>query len=85
MVQWLRTHLPIQERGDTGLIHGLGRCSRGGNDNLFQDSCLGNSMDRGAWGRKESDTAEYTHTYTQYAPMQKDMVTFDIIHVADLV
>ena len=25
------------------------RCPRGGNDNLFQYSCLENSMDRGAW------------------------------------
>ena len=35
--------------GDTGLIPGLGRSSGEGNDNQLQYSCLGNSMDRGAW------------------------------------
>ena len=30
----------------------------GGHGNPFQDSCLENSMDRGAWGLKESDTTE---------------------------
>ena len=32
-----------------GLIPGLGRSPREGNDYLLQDSCLDNSMDRGAW------------------------------------
>ena len=32
-----------------GLIPGLGRSPRKGNDYLLQDSCLDNSMDRGAW------------------------------------
>ena len=31
---------------DTDLITGLGRSPRGGNDNLFQDSCLKNPMVR---------------------------------------
>ena len=37
--------------GDTevGLIPGLGRSPKGGNDNPLQYSCLENSMDRGAW------------------------------------
>ena len=35
--------------GDTGLISGSGRSPGGGNGNLLQYSCLGNSMDRGAW------------------------------------
>ena len=35
--------------GDLGLIPGLGRSSGEGNGNLLQYSCLGNSMDRGAW------------------------------------
>ena len=34
--------------GDVGLITGSGR-SGAGNGNPHQHSCLGNSMDRGAW------------------------------------
>ena len=41
-----------------GLIPGLGRSSGGGNGNPFQCSCLGNPMNRGAWGHKVSDTTE---------------------------
>ena len=32
-----------------GLIPGLGRSPRVGNDNPLQYSCLGNPIDRGAW------------------------------------
>ena len=35
--------------GDAGLIPGSGTSPEEGNDNPPQDSCLGNSMDRGAW------------------------------------
>ena len=35
--------------GDSGLIPGLERSPGRGNGNLFQYSCLENSMDRGAW------------------------------------
>ena len=35
--------------GDVGLIPGVGRLPGEGNDNPLQYSCLGNSMDRGAW------------------------------------
>ena len=34
---------------DTSSIPGLGRSPRGGQGNSLQYSCLGNSMDRGAW------------------------------------
>ena len=34
---------------DPGSIPGLGRSPRGGHDNPLQHSCLGNSIDRGAW------------------------------------
>ena len=34
---------------DTGSIPGPGRSLGGGNGNPFQYSCLGNTMDRGAW------------------------------------
>ena len=35
--------------GHPGLIPGLGRSLGEGNGNTLQYSCLGNSMDRGAW------------------------------------
>ena len=35
--------------GGTGLIPGLGRAPGGRHGNPLQDSCLGDSMDRGAW------------------------------------
>ena len=48
--------------GDLGSIPGLGRSPGEGNANPLQYSCLGNSMDRGAWrlslGSQESDTTE---------------------------
>ena len=37
------------DAGDTGSIPGLGRSPEGGHGNPLQYSCLGNSMDRGAW------------------------------------
>ena len=52
---------PPANAGDIGSIPGLGRSPGGGNDNMFQYSCLGNPMDRGAWwatvlgDAKESD------------------------------
>ena len=54
-------NLPASAR-DVGSIPGSGRSPGKGNGNPLQDSCLGNSMDRGAlmgytpWGNKESDT-----------------------------
>ena len=51
--------------GDMGSIPGAGRFPEGGNGNPLQYSCLGNPMDRGAWGcyspwgHKESDTTEH--------------------------
>ena len=35
--------------GDLGSIPGLGRSPGGGHGNPLQYSCLGNSVDRGAW------------------------------------
>ena len=54
--------------GDMGLIPGLGRYPGEGNGNLFQDTCLENPMDRGAWeitdhGVTESDITEHSHTH----------------------
>ena len=48
--------------GDADLIPGWERSPGEGNDNPLQYSCLGNPLDRGAWGTtvhrvtKESDT-----------------------------
>ena len=50
--------------GDLGLIPGTRRSLGGGNGNPLQYSCLENSMDRGAWGRTESDTTEHAHINT---------------------
>ena len=41
-------HLPANAK-DVGFISGLGRSSGEGNGNLFQYSCLGNSMGREIW------------------------------------
>ena len=40
---------PLATPGDVGLIPGSGRASGEGNVYPLQYSCLGNSMDRGAW------------------------------------
>ena len=42
-------NLPVSS-GDASLIPGLGRSPGEGNDHSLQFSCLGNPMDRGAWG-----------------------------------
>ena len=38
-----------EDTRDVGLMPELGRSPGVGNGNLLQHSCLGNSMDRGAW------------------------------------
>ena len=43
-----KTHQPLPEIGDVGLDPGSGR-SPGRQGNPFQQSCLENPMDRGAW------------------------------------
>ena len=53
--------------GDAALILGLGKSPGEGNGNLFQYSCLGNPMDRGAWQvtvHRVTLTHTHTHTYT---------------------
>ena len=62
---WLRGKESDCNAGDTGLIPGLGRSSRGGNGSPLQYSCLKSPRDRGAWSatvhrdHKELDTTEY--------------------------
>ena len=61
------------DTGDTSLIPGLGRSPGEDNGNSLQYSCLGNSMDRGAWWAIQSmgsqrvakDRTEWACTYTQ--------------------
>ena len=61
--------------GHSGSISGLGRSLGGGNRNPLQNSCLENSMNRGAWratvhGVVKSQTAEYTHTHRGQSNLQ---------------
>ena len=55
---------PPTNSGDVGLIPGLERSPVKGNGNPPQYSCLGNLLDRGAWGatvhgdEKELDTTQ---------------------------
>ena len=66
MALWVKS--PPADAGDIkdpGSISGLGRPSGEGHGNPLQYSCLGNSMDRGAWRATvhrvaESDMTEVT-------------------------
>ena len=57
---------PSAIAGDVGLIPGLGRFSGEENGNPLQYSCLGNPMNRGAWGTEvvKSHTQLSTNTHT---------------------
>ena len=57
--------------GDLGSIPGLGRSPGEGIGNLLQYSCLGNSMDRGAWwaiihgvAKSQTRLSDFTFTFT---------------------
>ena len=53
-------NLPVKEGDirDTCSIPGSGRSPGGGNDNPLQYSCLGNSMERGAWWAAVHEAAQ---------------------------
>ena len=55
-------NLPVKAGNtrDTSSIPGLGRSPGVGNGNPLQYSCLENSMNRGPWGCRESDTLGMT-------------------------
>ena len=59
---------PPAKAGDVGLIPGSGRSPGEGNDNSLQHSCLGNPMDRAAWGHKRvgHQLATKQHLYHLY-------------------
>ena len=48
--------------GDLGLIPGLGKSPGEGNGNPLQHSCLGNPLDRKAWGAIVHGVAELDTT-----------------------
>ena len=67
LLRWLsgkESACNVGNTGDKGLIPGLGRSPGGGHGNPLQYSCLGNSMERGAWqatwGGKKLDMTEMT-------------------------
>ena len=59
---------------DTGSIPGSGRSPRVGSGSpSLQYSCLGNPMDRGAWGRKELYTIEQLSTFIALFVVGEDL------------
>ena len=54
--------------GDTGSIPGSGRSLGEGNGNPFQYSCLGNSVDRGAWQATVHGVARVGHELVTKSP-----------------
>ena len=53
---------PPAHAREAGLVPGLGRSPGVGNGNLFQYSCLENSVDRGAW---QATVHRVTKSWTQ--------------------
>ena len=59
------------DMGDTSSIPGSGRSPGGGNGNPLQYSCLGNSMDRGAWRATVRGVAK-SHIQLKQLSVDKD-------------
>ena len=59
--QWLHGEEPTCSAGDLGSIPGSGRSPGEGHGNPLQYSCLGNSMDRGAWWATVHGVARIRH------------------------
>ena len=53
-----------------GSIPGSGRSPGGGHGNPLQDSCLGNSMDRGAWWATVHGVTESEMQLSMHAVME---------------
>ena len=60
--------------GDSGSIHGLGRSPRAGNGNPLQDSCLGNTTDRGDW---QATVYGVTKESDNLGTQQQQLVSFN--------
>ena len=61
------------DRRDAGLVPELERSPDIGHGNLLQCTCLGNSMDRGAWRAAESRTWLSAHTRSDDKNVDKDV------------
>ena len=72
MVQWFKKKKnPPNNTGDArdlASITGSGRSPGGGSGNLLQYSCLGNSMDRGAWRVTVDGVARVRHDSVTVPP-----------------
>ena len=57
-----------EDTRDVGSIPGMGRSPGGGNGNPLHSSCLGNSMDRGAWKATVHGVARVEHDLVTKPP-----------------
>ena len=74
ILRWLSGRESINA-GDAGSILGLGRSPAVGNGNPLQYSCLGNSMDRGAWWATVHGVAKsWTSFSTRFRRIYKQTV-----------
>ena len=69
--------------GHPGLISGSSRSPGKGTDNPYQNSCLENRMDRGAWratvhGVTESDMTEQPNTHTTLKALSLNILTLGV-------
>ena len=73
---------PPANAGDVGLIPGSGRSPREENGNPLRCSCLGNPIDRGAWGAtdhgfaKESDTTQQLNNNNNLVQLSELLINF---------
>ena len=72
--------------GDLGLIPGLGRSPREGNDNPLQYSCLGNSMNREDWRATNYRVAKriLSKSFLIIQKKKKDYNAFSFFHFKGL-
>ena len=65
---WLIFKKSACNAGDVGLIPGLGKSPAEGSGNPLQYSCLGNPIDRGAWGPTVHGDARVRHDLATKPP-----------------
>ena len=77
------------DTGDVGSIPGSGRSTGVGNVNLLQDSCLKNSVDKGAWwatghGVTKSQTrvSNWPHTHTSFVKGSRSIYIYVTLMVS---